>query len=103
MLIGYLGLRVALRCRSNQSRLVAIGCAALLVGQSVMNVAVASGAMPTTGLPLPLVSYGGNSLLSSLMIVGLLIRCSLESTGLIGERGHAQRPVSDRRRQRPDR
>ena len=103
MLIGYLGLRVALRCRNNQARLVAIGCSALLVGQSVMNVAVASGAMPTTGLPLPLVSYGGNSLLSSLMIVGLLIRCSLESTGLIGGRGQGQRPAADRRRQRSDR
>mgnify|MGYP005730120817 FL=1 len=100
MLIGYLGLRVALRCRSNQARLVAIGCSALLVGQSLMNVAVASGAMPTTGLPLPLVSYGGNSLLSSLMIVGLLIRCSLESTGLIGGRGQPRRLASDRRRQR---
>ena len=103
MLIGYLGLRVALRCRSNQARLVAIGCSALLVGQSVMNVAVASGAMPTTGLPLPLVSYGGNSLLSSLVIVGLLMRCSLESTGLIGGRGQARRLASDRRRQRSDR
>ncbi len=100
MLIGYLGLRVALRCRSNQARLVAIGCATLLVGQSVMNIAVASGAMPTTGLPLPLMSYGGNSLLSSLMIVGLLIRCSLESTGLIGGRGVGQRPASERRRRR---
>ena len=95
MLIGYLGLRVALRCRSNQARLVAIGCSTLLVGQSIMNVAVASGAMPTTGLPLPLMSYGGNSLLSSLMIVGLLIRCSLESTGLIGGRGQraSSRPL----------
>ena len=100
MLIGYLGLRVALRCRSNQARLVAIGCATLLVGQSVMNIAVASGAMPTTGLPLPLMSYGGNSLLSSLMIVGLLVRCSLESTGLIGGRGVGQRPASERRRRR---
>ena len=44
-----------------------------------MNIAVASGAMPTTGLPLPLVSYGGNSLLASLFIAGLLVRCSLES------------------------
>ena len=87
MLFGYLGLRVAMRCRSNQARLVAIGCSTLLVGQSIMNVAVASGAMPTTGLPLPLMSYGGNSLLSSFVIVGLLIRCSLESTGLIGGRG----------------
>ena len=89
MLIGYLGLRVAMRCRNNQARLVAIGCSTLLVGQSIMNVAVASGAMPTTGLPLPLMSYGGNSLLSSFVIVGLLIRCSLESTGLIGGRGQS--------------
>jgi len=86
MLVGFLGLRVALRCRSNQARLTAIGCTTLLVGQSVMNLAVASGSMPTTGLPLPMVSYGGNSLLSSLLIAGLLIRCSLESTGLVGSR-----------------
>ena len=86
MLVAYLGLRVAVRCRSNQARLTAIGCSTLLIGQSIMNLAVASGAMPTTGLPLPMVSYGGNSLLSSLLVAGLLIRCSLESTGLVGGR-----------------
>ena len=93
MLVAYLGLRVAVRCRSNQSRLTAIGCCTLLIGQSIMNLAVASGAMPTTGLPLPMVSYGGNSLLSSLLVAGLLIRCSLESSGLIGgRRPHRPRP-----------
>ena len=86
MLVAFLGLRVALRCRSNQTRLTAIGCTTLLIGQSLMNLAVASGAMPTTGLPLPMVSYGGNSLLSSLLVAGLLIRCSLESTSLVGGR-----------------
>ena len=55
-----------------------------------LNIAVASGAMPTTGLPLPLISYGGNSLMSSLVILGLLIRCSLESTGLIGGRSNGR-------------
>ncbi len=84
MLIAFLGLRVALQSRGNQSKLIAIGCSTILVGQSIMNIAVAAGVMPTTGLPLPMVSYGGNSLLSSLLISGLLIRCSLESTGLIG-------------------
>ncbi|MCP9790264.1 FtsW/RodA/SpoVE family cell cycle protein [Vulcanococcus limneticus Candia 3F8] len=82
LLFGLTGLRVALACRSNQQRLVAIGCTTLLVGQSIMNIAVASGAMPTTGLPLPLISYGGNSLLASLLLAGLLIRCSLEAAGL---------------------
>ncbi|WP_320675426.1 putative peptidoglycan glycosyltransferase FtsW [Prochlorococcus sp. MIT 1341] len=86
LLIAFLGLRVALRCRNNQAKLVAIGSTTILVGQSIMNIAVASGAMPTTGLPLPLVSYGGNSLISSLFLAGLLIRCSLESTGFLPDR-----------------
>ena len=84
MLIAFLGLRVALRCHTSQSKLIAIGCSTILVGQSLMNIAVASGVMPTTGLPLPIISYGGSSLLSSLLIGGLLIRCSIESTGIIG-------------------
>ena len=82
LLFGFVGLRVALSCRSNQQRLVAIGCTSLLVGQSILNIAVASGAMPTTGLPLPMISYGGNSLLASLLTAGLLLRCSLEGAGL---------------------
>ncbi len=81
VLFGFVGLRVALGCRSNQQRLVAMGATTLLVGQSILNIAVASGSMPTTGLPLPLISYGGNSLLASLLTAGLLIRCSLESAG----------------------
>ena len=49
-----------------------------------MHIAVATGSMPTTGLPLPFISYGGNSLMASFFIAGMLVRCSLESTGLIG-------------------
>ncbi|GDX76920.1 cell division protein FtsW [Cyanobium sp.] len=89
---AFVGLRVALACRSNQHRLVAIGCTALLVGQSILNIAVASGAIPTTGLPLPMVSYGGNSLLMSLFVAGLLIRCGLESSGLETARPRRRRP-----------
>jgi len=91
VLFGFVGLRVALGCRSNQQRLVAIGATTLLVGQSILNIAVASGSMPTTGLPLPMISYGGNSLLASLLSAGLLIRCSLES------RGWESRPLGRRR------
>ncbi len=94
LLFGFVGLRVALSCRSNQQRLVAIGCTTLLVGQSILNIAVASGAMPTTGLPLPLISYGGNSLMASLLVCGLLIRCSLEAAGL-SEQPRRQRRHTD--------
>ncbi len=80
----YLGLRISLKCRNNYTKLVAMGCCTLLIGQSLIHIAVTTGSMPTTGLPLPFISYGGNSLISSLFIAALLLRCSLESTGLIG-------------------
>ena len=81
---SYISLRISLKCRNNYTKLVAIGCGVLLTGQSIMHIAVVTGSMPTTGLPLPFISYGGNSLIASFFIAGMLVRCSLESTGLIG-------------------
>ena len=81
---SYISLRIALKCRNNYTKLVAIGCGVLLTGQSIMHISVATGSMPTTGLPLPFISYGGNSLIASFFIAGMLLRCSLESTGFIG-------------------
>jgi len=81
---SYVSLRISLKCRNNYTKLVAIGCGVLLTGQSIMHIAVATGSMPTTGLPLPFISYGGNSLIASFFIAGMLVRCSLESTGFIG-------------------
>ncbi len=81
---SYITLRIALKCRNNYTKLVSIGCGVLLIGQSIIHIAVATGSMPTTGLPLPFISYGGNSLIASFFIAGMLLRCSLESTGFIG-------------------
>ena len=83
IVFAYLSLKVSLNCRNNYSKLVAMGSGTILVGQSIMHLAVSSGAMPTTGLPLPLISYGGNSLISSLLIAALLVRSSIESTDLL--------------------
>ncbi len=83
-IFSYLSLRIALKARNNYTKLVATGCSTLLIGQSLIHIAVTTGSMPTTGLPLPFVSYGGNSLIGSLFIAALLLRCSLESTGFIG-------------------
>jgi len=81
---SYITIRIALKCRNNYTKLVSIGCGVLLIGQSIMHIAVATGSMPTTGLPLPFISYGGKSLMASFFIAGMLLRCSLESTGFIG-------------------
>lgn len=73
-------LMVALKAKKVVYRLVAIGVTILMVGQSLMNIGVATGALPTTGLPLPLFSYGGNSMIASLLAAGILIRVARESS-----------------------
>ena len=75
-----LALIVAMKARNAVHRLVAIGAMILMVGQSLLNIGVATGVLPTTGLPLPLVSYGGNSMIASLLAAGLLIRVARESS-----------------------
>ena len=74
-----LGLLVALKSRHKIHQLVAIGATVLMVGQSLLNIGVASGVLPTTGLPLPMFSYGGNSMIASLLAAGLLIRVARET------------------------
>jgi cell division protein FtsW len=80
MLVAYatLALRVAIKARSPVHRLVAIGIMILMVGQALLNIGVATGALPTTGLPFPLFSYGGSSMLASLVAASLLIRVARE-------------------------
>jgi cell division protein FtsW len=82
LLISYatLALTVAIKTQNPVHRLVAIGAMIFMVGQSLLNIGVATGALPTTGLPLPLVSYGGNSMIASLLVAALLIRAAREST-----------------------
>lgn len=73
-----LGLRVAFKSKDTTASLVATGATVLIVGQSFLNIGVATGALPTTGLPFPFISYGGSSMLSSLFVAGLLVRAARE-------------------------
>jgi cell division protein FtsW len=78
IIFASMGFRVALMCKDAVVRLVAIGSTVFLVGQAFLNIGVASGALPTTGITFPFFSYGGSSLLSSLAIAGLLVRSARE-------------------------
>jgi cell division protein FtsW len=79
MVYSYMALRVALKTHHPIYRLIAIGAMVFLVGQSFFHIGVAIGVLPTTGLPLPLFSYGSNSMIASLFIAGLLIRVARET------------------------
>ncbi|WP_126147112.1 FtsW/RodA/SpoVE family cell cycle protein [Synechococcus elongatus] len=98
---GTVGFWVALRSRRVLNQLVATGCTTLLVLQSLLNIGVASGALPTTGLPLPFISYGGNALLSSLFVAGLLIRVALEMDEEIANSPGPTTPLKTVRRRSP--
>lgn len=76
---GTIALRVALNAHRIEHQLVAIGVMVVMVGQSIINIGVATGVLPTTGLPLPLFSYGGSSMIASLVLAALLIRVARES------------------------
>ncbi len=74
-----IALRVAVKATRIEHQLIAIGAMVVMVGQSLLNIGVATGALPTTGLPLPLFSYGGSSMIASLALSALLIRVARES------------------------
>ena len=70
---AWAGLRIALRCRDPFGKTLAAGLTTLVCGQAALNLAAVVGVAPLTGIPLPLVSYGGTSLVVVLASVGILL------------------------------
>jgi cell division protein FtsW len=74
--IAWRGLRAARRAPDAFGALVAAGATAMLVGQAAFNVSVVLALLPTKGIPLPFVSYGGSSLVASWIAAGLILNIS---------------------------
>jgi cell division protein FtsW len=70
---GYRGMRTAFNAPDGFGRMLALGVTAMVIFQSLINFAVVLGMMPTKGIPLPFVSYGGSSLLAMLLATGVLL------------------------------
>ena len=69
---------IAKRAKDLSGRLLCCGVAALIGFQSFVNICVVTGLMPNTGLPLPFVSYGLTSLVSSFIGIGLVLNVGLQ-------------------------
>jgi rod shape determining protein RodA len=93
--LGVLCLSLSGRLHDPTAQLVAAGFGCLVVGQASINIAVATGLMPVTGVTLPFLSYGGSSLLALHLGLGLLIAARLEHAG--ERRPGGPRPVWARR------
>jgi cell division protein FtsW len=88
---AWAGLRVALACKDPFGKRLAVGVVALVSGQAVINLAAVLGLAPLTGIPLPFISYGGSSLVVTLLAVGVLLN-------IAGSGGRAAAAVPDRGR-----
>ena len=71
-MLAYGGIRIAYRTTDSFVRLAAAGITVWLVGQAMVNIGAVVGLLPITGIPLPLISFGGSSLVPTLIAVGLL-------------------------------
>jgi rod shape determining protein RodA len=67
------GLLIARNCKERFGQLLALGVTALLFWQVFINLCMVTGLMPVVGIPLPLFSYGGSSLITTMLAVGLLL------------------------------
>ncbi len=72
-MLGYAGLRVAFRVTDPFSRLAAFALVTWIIGQAMINIAAVIGLVPVTGIPLPLVSYGGSGLIPTMIALGVLL------------------------------
>ncbi len=74
--IAWRGLRIAMRAEDTFGGFVALGLTTMIVVQAFVNMSVVLGLLPTKGIPLPLVSAGGSSLLINLLGMGMLLNIS---------------------------
>lgn len=73
------GLEIARYAPDLAGQLAAMGCTVVIVAQMLLNVAGVLGLFPLSGKPIPFVSYGGSSIMSSLMLAGIVLSVSLQS------------------------
>ena len=79
------GLRASFNAPDGFGRMLALGTTAMVIFQSLINFAVVLGMMPTKGIPLPFVSYGGSSLLVMLLATGVLLNVAQQGSSNAGQ------------------
>ncbi len=84
-LFGYAGLRVAQRAKDNYGKLLVAGLTSMVLVQATINLFAVMGLAPLTGVPLPFVSYGNSSLMTTLFAVGLILNVARGGTASAGK------------------
>ena len=90
-LLAYSGLRIVRRSADPFVRLAAGGATIWLCGQAVINVGYVTGLLPVTGIPLPLISAGGTSLLVTFFVLGMLVSFARHESAAVAAARKAER------------
>ena len=73
------GINIAMKSKDMFGTLIAVGITSVIAVQALINVAVVTGSMPVTGVPLPFISYGGTSLFINMIAMGILLNVSRQT------------------------
>ena len=79
MVLFICGIIIAKKTKDRFGQLLAFGISFSIISYAFVNVGVTTGLLPTTGLPLPFISYGGTSILFLCISVGILINIALSN------------------------
>jgi rod shape determining protein RodA len=77
MILVLWGLNIALGCRDSFGTILAVGISAMIFWEIFINAGMVMGLMPVVGVPLPLISYGGSSVVTTMIGIGILISISM--------------------------
>jgi cell division protein FtsW len=80
-LLLWRGMRAAMRAPDRFGMLLGVGIVTGIVAQALFNMSVVLAMLPTKGIPLPFISYGGSSLVPTLFAVGVLLNISQQASG----------------------
>lgn len=82
-ILVYRGVRIAAKARDMFGTLLAAGIVSMIVFHLLVNIGMTAGIMPITGIPLPLFSYGGSSMMANLIAIGILLNINLRRQKLM--------------------
>ena len=86
LFIFFQGIKIAKNCTDPFGVLLSIGIVTNLILYAFVNAAVVTGLLPVTGLPMPMVSYGGSGMIINMSLIGILLNISLakRTVGTVG-------------------
>ncbi|WP_279401896.1 FtsW/RodA/SpoVE family cell cycle protein [Piscibacillus salipiscarius] len=98
MALMYKGVMIAKRAPDRFGRLLALGITFQIISQAIINLGAISGSMPITGITLPLISYGGSSMLITFATLGVLMNVAIKGNM---KRGYVEEADEDVPTQQP--